>query len=187
LTDSLSFRDELYRLNHPKQENNYEVYSDDSGEEENQNCTCDGNNLKGRIVYEYFVVKEQKDYKKQILEIVNQFKIICKNEVFTRCLQCNICVDHIELTDENRVQLLKEPGVTEKVFLEYGKTFTRCPQCLRLFWRGHYYHKVLKLANIYSYHPEREEEKEEEELYSPSKKGELCLSTIEDTDSNKEY
>ena len=140
ITESKSLIKELINLNTPKKKETYEVYSDDEDDDDQNEDNKQ----------EYFYIEQSDTINDQILAIVNQFQLVC-NDVFSRCLSCNIYVLPLEVTDSNREELLKSDGVTEKVIEVYGTTFTKCPECNQLYWKGHYHEKALHLARTLSY------------------------------------
>jgi hypothetical protein len=78
----------------------------------------------------------------QLRELI-QKKIISLKEVnlFSRCLLCNIPIDEISRDEA-------EGKVPDFIFYQQ-KTFSRCPQCLRIYWQGsHQDHMQKKVDEL---------------------------------------
>jgi uncharacterized protein with PIN domain len=78
----------------------------------------------------------------QLRELI-QKKVVSLNDknLFTRCLLCNILLDEISLEEA-------EGKVPDYIFHQQ-KTFSRCPQCQRIYWQGsHQDHMQKKVEEL---------------------------------------
>jgi uncharacterized protein len=79
----------------------------------------------------------------QLRELI-QKKVISLNEenLFSRCLLCNILLDEIPWEEA-------EGKVPDFIFYQQ-KEFSRCPQCLRIYWQGsHQDHMKRKVEELF--------------------------------------
>lgn len=102
--------------------------------------TKNRNVLKYNILnYGYYVYAKQKD--DQLEEVIMQFKLTDKIRFLSRCLECNTKIKSIE---KEKVCDRLPIKVREK-----HSTFTYCPNCDRIFWKGtHYEMMVQKFEKI---------------------------------------
>jgi uncharacterized protein with PIN domain len=80
----------------------------------------------------------------QLRELI-QKKVISLNEenLFSRCLLCNILLDEIPREEA-------EGKVPDFIFYQQ-REFFRCPQCLRIYWKGsHQDHMQKKVKGLLS-------------------------------------
>jgi uncharacterized protein with PIN domain len=78
----------------------------------------------------------------QLRELI-QKKVISLNEenLFSRCLLCNMRLDEISSEEA-------EGKVPDFIFYQ-KKEFSRCPQCLRIYWKGsHQDHMQKKIERL---------------------------------------
>ena len=78
----------------------------------------------------------------QLRELL-QKKVISLNEgaPFSRCLLCNLPLDEIPRDEAE--------GKVPDYILYQQKTFSRCPQCLRIYWQGsHQDHMLTKVDEL---------------------------------------
>ena len=73
----------------------------------------------------------------QLRELI-QKKVISLNEenLFSRCLLCNVLLDEISRKEA-------EGKVPDFIFYQQ-KEFSRCPQCLRIYWQGSHQDNMQK-------------------------------------------
>jgi len=79
----------------------------------------------------------------QLRELI-QKKVISLNEenLFSRCLLCNMFLDEISREEA-------EGKVPDFIFYQQ-KEFSRCPQCLRIYWQGsHQDHMKRKVEELF--------------------------------------
>ncbi|OGQ11624.1 MAG: hypothetical protein A2026_11425 [Deltaproteobacteria bacterium RBG_19FT_COMBO_46_12] len=79
----------------------------------------------------------------QLRELI-QKKVISLNEenLFSRCLLCNMFLDEISREEV-------EGNVPDFIFYQ-EKEFSRCPQCLRIYWKGsHQDHMQRKIEELF--------------------------------------
>jgi uncharacterized protein with PIN domain len=79
----------------------------------------------------------------QLIELI-QKKVISLNEenLFSRCLLCNMFLDEISREEA-------EGKVPDFIFYQL-KVFSRCPQCLRIYWQGsHQDHMKRKVEELF--------------------------------------
>ena len=78
----------------------------------------------------------------QLKELLQKKVISLKEEVpFTRCLLCNVPLDEIPRAEAE--------GKVPDYILYQQKTFSRCPQCLRIYWQGsHQDHMLSKVDEL---------------------------------------
>jgi hypothetical protein len=76
----------------------------------------------------------------QLRELI-QKKVISLNEknLFSRCLLCNILLDEIPREEA-------EGKVPDFIFYQQ-REFFRCPQCLRIYWKGSHQDHMQKKVN----------------------------------------
>jgi len=80
----------------------------------------------------------------QLRELI-QKKVISLNEenLFSRCLLCNIPIEEIRQEEA-------EGKVPDFIFYQ-KKGFSRCPQCLRIYWQGsHQDHMKRKIDELWT-------------------------------------
>jgi uncharacterized protein with PIN domain len=78
------------------------------------------------------------------LKELKQKKVISLNEenLFSRCLLCNTLLDEISREEA-------EGKVPDFIFYQV-KEFSRCPQCLRIYWQGsHLDHMQKKVEQLF--------------------------------------
>ncbi len=78
----------------------------------------------------------------QLKELLQKRVISLKEGVpFSRCLLCNLPLDEIPRDEA-------EGKVPDFIFYQQ-KTFSRCPQCLRIYWQGsHQDHMLTKVDEL---------------------------------------
>ena len=79
----------------------------------------------------------------QLEELLNQgISVVDEQVLFSRCLLCNALLDKITREDA-------EGKVPDFVFIQQ-KDFSRCPQCLRIYWQGsHQEHMQKKVEDLF--------------------------------------
>jgi len=76
----------------------------------------------------------------QLRELIQKKVISLEEEnLFSRCLLCNILLDEIPREEA-------EGKVPDFIFYQQKKFF-RCPQCLRIFWKGSHQNHMQKKVN----------------------------------------
>lgn len=71
----------------------------------------------------------------QLLDVIQQYRLKDEIHLFSRCLECNVLLQPVEkLAVQDRV-----PYYTYTHFDE----FSECPQCLKVFWKGSHYRKMI--------------------------------------------
>ena len=73
--------------------------------------------------------------KAQVVEIIKRFDLKKLIEEFTRCIECNSMLESI-----SKKEILNElsPKVSES-----QKSFSVCPSCKKLYWKGTHYQRML--------------------------------------------
>jgi uncharacterized protein with PIN domain len=74
-------------------------------------------------------------YKEQLKQVITHYDIDYKSGIFTRCLVCNILLDHIEK------EIIK--GSVPPYVYSTQDEFDICPQCGRIYWSGTHRVKML--------------------------------------------
>jgi uncharacterized protein with PIN domain len=79
----------------------------------------------------------------QLKELIKKGLVSLKEEgLFTRCLLCNHLIDEIPREEV-------EGNVPDFIFYQQ-KEFSRCPQCLRIYWKGsHQGHMEKKIEELF--------------------------------------
>jgi uncharacterized protein with PIN domain len=75
-----------------------------------------------------FLIVQSEDYRQQLREVVEHFKLDVSSKLFTRCTICNKELLHVE---KNAV----EDRIPEKSALNFEE-FYQCPECKRVYWAG---------------------------------------------------
>lgn len=76
---------------------------------------------------------------KQVIEVINRFKLWDKVKPLTRCLVCNE-----QLSAINKEKIInKIPDGIKKTY----KEFYFCTYCQKVFWKGSHYDNMIKLLN----------------------------------------
>jgi hypothetical protein len=76
----------------------------------------------------------------QLRELIQKKVISLEEEnLFSRCLLCNILLDEIPREEA-------EGKVPDFIFYQQ-KEFFRCPQCLRIYWKGSHQNHMQKKVN----------------------------------------
>lgn len=91
---------------------------------------------------EAYLVKAESSYLEQLKEVLEHFDLpMDENQIFTRCLQCNVPIHIIE---KSKV-IGKIPPYVAKSQAE----FKICPNCQRIFWPAtHYTNTIHKLREM---------------------------------------
>ena len=78
----------------------------------------------------------------QLRELLQKKVILLKEGApFSRCLLCNLPLDEIPRDEAE--------GKVPDYILYQQKTFSRCPQCLRIYWQGsHQDHMLTKVDEL---------------------------------------
>ena len=79
----------------------------------------------------------------QLRELLQKKVILLKEGApFSRCLLCNLPLDEIPRDEAE--------GKVPDYILYQQKTFSRCPQCLRIYWQGsHQDHMLRKMEELF--------------------------------------
>jgi uncharacterized protein with PIN domain/sulfur carrier protein ThiS len=72
----------------------------------------------------------------QLREVANRFRLAERARPFTRCLACN---GPLEPVEKSRIADRLPQRVSE-----IHDSFTRCPACDRVYWRGSHYERMLE-------------------------------------------
>lgn len=98
--------------------------------------TRDRNILKRNDVTHGYWVRSE-DAIKQAREVIERFHLERELKEFSRCMECNGMLESV-----NKEEVIDE--IPPKV--EQSQTeFYRCPNCLRIYWKGSHYEKMKKL------------------------------------------
>lgn len=90
----------------------------------------------GDVTHGYWV--RSTDPAEQIREVVNAFDLASQFKPFSRCLECNV--------DLESVSAEHLAGRVPADVLENFDSFTRCPDCERIFWQGSHFERMLGLV-----------------------------------------
>lgn len=91
--------------------------------------------MRKNITRAYFVRSRQPQ--QQLLEVISRFNLSHKLKPFTRCIQCNGCLQKVEKkTVKNR--LLPRT-------LKYYEDFFECQSCHKVYWKGSHYEKMNQI------------------------------------------
>lgn len=92
-----------------------------------------------QVTHGYFVRSDQPPL--QIREVLRRFDLFQSVQPFKRCTRCNGVVQSV---DKGVVLPQLPRGVAERC-----EEFTRCPVCLRIYWKGsHYDHMQRIIAGV---------------------------------------
>ncbi|MBI2471771.1 MAG: Mut7-C RNAse domain-containing protein [Planctomycetes bacterium] len=86
-----------------------------------------------------FLLIKSPSYKEQLKQVITHYNIDYKTGIFTRCLVCNILLDHVEK------EKIKDK-VPSYVFSTQDE-FDICPQCCRIYWSGTHRVKMLGMLD----------------------------------------
>jgi uncharacterized protein len=75
----------------------------------------------------------------QAAEVIRRFDLARQVRLFSRCLECNVPLEPVE-KESVRAE------VPERVAALYD-SFSRCPSCRKVFWRGTHWEKMKELAD----------------------------------------
>ena len=79
------------------------------------------------------------DYKEQLRQVIAQYNIDYKSDIFTRCLPCNVRLDCVEK------EKIKD-RIPPYVYSTQDK-FYICHQCKRVYWSGTHRIKILEMLD----------------------------------------
>ncbi len=71
----------------------------------------------------------------QVIEVIKRFDLQNQINEFTRCIECN---DLLKTVDKNEIINDLPPKVSES-----QKSFSRCPSCKKIYWKGTHHQKML--------------------------------------------
>ena len=95
--------------------------------------------LKRKIVFRGYYVRETEP-KRQIIEVIKQFKLLDKINPFGRCAHCNDLL--IDVPKGEIIHLL-----LPKTILYYDE-FRRCRGCGKIYWKGSHHEAILRLIEF---------------------------------------
>lgn len=87
----------------------------------------------GRVAYGYFVRSDQPE--EQIIEVMKYFKFKDYLKLFSRCLECNELLQHV---DKQKIESLLPDKVKESI-----SEYKYCSICNKPFWKGSHYDAML--------------------------------------------
>lgn len=97
--------------------------------------TKDRGILKNRSVTHGYWVRENEPVK-QFHEIIKRFDLINQVKPFSRCIECNMCIERI---DKEKVLYRLKPRTAK-----YFEEFYYCAGCDRVYWKGSHYNQMKK-------------------------------------------
>jgi uncharacterized protein len=83
-----------------------------------------------------FVYIESDDFRQQLRQLMERFRLTCDDALFTRCLSCNSLLRAVAKAS------IKDK-VPEYVFLTQEK-FSCCPDCQRIYWAATHHVKMVQ-------------------------------------------
>lgn len=86
------------------------------------------------VTHGYYVRSD--DPKKQLLEIIQRFDLKDSVKPFTRCLECNGLLKHV---DKNTIINQLDHAANK-----YYKTFYMCNYCKKIYWKGSHYNDMIE-------------------------------------------
>jgi len=102
--------------------------------------TKDKKLLKKIDYFDVYIVKND-DFPNRLREIVQEFDLNIKDNLFILCSECNSKVTKIEKSEiENRIP--------EKVKL-YQEEYWYCNSCDKIYWKGTHYERMKKFLERY--------------------------------------
>jgi uncharacterized protein with PIN domain len=98
---------------------------------------------RGMVTHGYYV--RETAVRRQLVEVLRRFDLLCAARPFMRCLRCNTLLERVakELVED------KLPPRTAELYDE----FLRCPGCGRIYWKGGHYQRMQ--AFIHSIQPQQ--------------------------------
>jgi len=106
--------------------------------------TRDTQIMKRRVVTEEqvkAVLLQHDESKEQLRQVIKKFRLDCHLQQFTRCLECN---ENLFSKTKEEIRDLVPPYV-----FRTQTQFMQCPSCLRIYWRGtHWQRMVAELDKI---------------------------------------
>lgn len=104
-----------------------------TGSEERTILTRDLGILRhGRVKHGYWL--RETNPERQLREVVQAFRLTDRLRPFTRCLECNTCLEEVSKTD---VYDRLPEGVRDAY-----DVFSWCPGCGRVYWAGSHYNRM---------------------------------------------
>jgi hypothetical protein len=95
---------------------------------------------RGAVTHGHFM--RETNARRQLAEAAQRFDLARLAKPFSRCLRCNAQLEPVAKEDV-RSQL---PARTAAFYEE----FRRCPDCLRVYWKGGHYRRMLELVAAYT-------------------------------------
>lgn len=90
-----------------------------------------------------FYIVRSENYREQLREVVNHFRLDISSRLFTRCTICN---EEIVLVEKEKV-IAQLPEQSASAF----DSFYQCPKCKRVYWNGtHTQNTKKRLKEIFS-------------------------------------
>ena len=91
--------------------------------------------LKNKSVTHGYFVRSQKP-KTQIKEVIRRFHLANNIKPLSRCIECNGNIAPVKKEEINHLLLPKTQ--------EYFDTFFQCKECLKIYWEGSHYKKIME-------------------------------------------
>jgi uncharacterized protein with PIN domain len=92
---------------------------------------------RSKVTYGYYV--REKQPQKQLVEVVNRFRLSRKAQPFNRCANCNGLLKPIE-----KVKILDRLQPKTKL---YYQEFKICEECQQIYWKGSHFQKMERFIN----------------------------------------
>ena len=82
------------------------------------------------------ILSREDDPKKQLLQVMKELKLDCRETQFTRCLECN---QRLVPMGKDDVKGLVPPHV-----FQTQTQYMQCPSCSRVYWQGTHWQQMKK-------------------------------------------
>ena len=95
--------------------------------------TRDRGLLKRKIIHFGYYIRSQNP-RSQLLEVIHRYCLRGKFHPFTRCPQCNGCLQPVAKSDVS--------GILPANTRIYFDRFWQCVSCRKVYWQGSHYHRI---------------------------------------------
>ncbi|MDM8001140.1 MAG: Mut7-C RNAse domain-containing protein [Dehalococcoidia bacterium] len=82
------------------------------------------------------IVSREDDPKQQLMQVMRELNLDCRETQFTRCLECN---QRLIPREKDEVRDLVPPYV-----FRTQKQYMQCPSCSRVYWQGTHWQRMKK-------------------------------------------
>ena len=125
--------DSLYR-------NDYEdaILANISAQQKRILLTCDRRLLMRKIITHGYFVRSRQPHE-QVSEVLQRFDLFNNIKPFSRCMHCNGLMQPV---DKKAIEAHLLP-----LTRQHYDTFSQCPDCLKIYWKGSHFQRMLLLVD----------------------------------------